>query len=147
VLVTSNQNILGVVFFFVRDQVPAKWLAPESIFEARYNSASDVWGFGILVRAGGVGLCCPPCFPNAFLSFLAAQVWEVYSFGEDPYNDMEIQDAIRAVIRGYRMPRPAACPQDMYVDCVIVPRNIYVLVAFDKLRFVQIRRHSAVLAD
>ncbi len=40
-------------------QVPVKWMAPESIFDARYSSASDVWSFGVLG-------------------------WEVFMLGEEP---------------------------------------------------------------
>ncbi len=38
-------------------QVPAKWMAIESLFDKIYNTKSDVWSFGVLC-------------------------WEVYAFGE-----------------------------------------------------------------
>ncbi len=44
------------------------------------------------------------------------QAWEVYSFGEHPYDDMTIEAAVKAVLKGYRLPRPEACPVDVYVD-------------------------------
>ena len=69
--------------------VPAKWMAPESIFDQISTHLSDVWSFGILA-------------------------WEVFSLGEEPYKDMEIERAVRAVARGYRMPRPELCSQDMF---------------------------------
>ena len=41
-------------------QVPAKWMAIESLIEGRYTLASDVWSYGVLC-------------------------WEVFTFGADPY--------------------------------------------------------------
>ena len=69
-------------------QVPAKWMAPESMIDKRYTHASDVWSFGVLS-------------------------WEVMSLGVEPYEDLSAEAAARAVIQGYRMPRPDPCPQDM----------------------------------
>lgn len=63
-------------------------MPPESLFDRKYTTASDVWSFGIVV-------------------------WEVYTFGTDPYPDMGIEEAVRAVARGYRMPRPDLCPHDL----------------------------------
>jgi serine/threonine protein kinase len=73
--------------------VPAKWLAPESIFDSKYSSASDVWSFGIVC-------------------------WELYTFGQDPYPDMDIDEFIKAIIDNYRMPCPRYCPPDVYVKIV-----------------------------
>ena len=69
-------------------QVPAKWMAPESLLDKRYTHASDVWSFGVLA-------------------------WEVMSLGAEPYEDMTAEAAVRAVIQGFRMPRPELCPHDM----------------------------------
>ena len=41
-------------------QIPAKWMALESLLNSRYSHASDVWSFGVLC-------------------------WEVFSFGARPY--------------------------------------------------------------
>eukprot|EP00042_Codosiga_hollandica_P055009 m.758146 g.758146 ORF g.758146 m.758146 type:complete len:187 (+) comp59033_c0_seq3:4323-4883(+) len=72
-----------------RDKVPARWLAPESITRGVYDSSSDVWSFAVLC-------------------------WEVFTLGAEPYGDMEINTCVRAVCRGYRMPRPALCPTAVY---------------------------------
>ena len=65
-----------------------KWMAPESVQERKYSSASDVWSFGILC-------------------------WECFAYGEKPYAGMSAHATIAAVSRGFRMARPAACPPDM----------------------------------
>jgi proto-oncogene tyrosine-protein kinase Ret len=60
------------------NKVPVKWMAPESILERLYTSASDVWSFGVLC-------------------------WEVYSLGETPYRGMRAEQVLLAVESGFRM--------------------------------------------
>ncbi len=50
---------INVLCFFIF-QVPARWMAIESIAEKKYSHASDVWSFGVLC-------------------------WEVFSWGQVPY--------------------------------------------------------------
>ena len=64
-------------------------MAPESILERYYSSASDVWSYGVLC-------------------------WEVFSFGDTPYPKMEYHEVVIALAKGYRMPRPDACPSEMF---------------------------------
>ena len=72
--------------------VPVKWMAPESILERLYTSASDVWSYGVLC-------------------------WEVYTLGEAPYPGKSAEQVLMAVkLNGYRMERPALCPERLYVD-------------------------------
>ena len=71
-------------------QVPVKWMAPESIADRVYTSASDVWSFGVLL-------------------------WEIFTLAERPYPDMTAEAAVNAVLRGYRLPRPERCSEDAYV--------------------------------
>jgi len=61
---------------------------PESITERVYSTASDVWSYGVLL-------------------------WEIFTMAEKPYADMTAEGAIGAVLRGYRLPRPAKCPENM----------------------------------
>ena len=71
-------------------RVPAKWMAPESLFDNISTHASDVWSFGVLM-------------------------WEVMSLGVDPYDDMNAEQAVRAIAGGYRMARPSACSAELFV--------------------------------
>ena len=100
-------------------------MSVESLTNAKYSQASDVWAFGVLC-------------------------WEVFSFAQDPYTgvftnivmsiqamivscyvafvnnmialwtsndwflDMTAETAVRAVLQGYRMPRPSLCPTDLF---------------------------------
>ena len=75
-------------------KVPAKWMAPESLFEQISTHASDVWSFGVLS-------------------------WEVMSLGAEPYPDMSAEDAVRAVIGGYRMPRPVLCSSELFASVTV----------------------------
>jgi serine/threonine protein kinase len=72
--------------------VPVKWMAPESILERMYTSASDVWSFGILC-------------------------WEVFSLGEVPYPRRTAEEVLLLLKRGERMPKPDLCPDNMCVGC------------------------------
>ena len=68
------------------DKVPIKWMAPESIVDRKYSSASDVWSYGVFV-------------------------WEVYEKGTTPYPGTELDKVIGLLSRGYRLPKPETCPQ------------------------------------
>lgn len=63
-------------------------MAPESILERIYTSASDVWSFGIFS-------------------------WEVFALGQTPYPGIGTDEVIMAISRGYRMTRPDLCPPEV----------------------------------
>jgi serine/threonine protein kinase len=69
--------------------IPFKWTAPEVIKHGTFSSSSDVWSFGVTM-------------------------WEIFSYGELPYQSMSNREAIDAVARGYRLPSPTACPENVY---------------------------------
>ncbi|KAL3309490.1 hypothetical protein Ciccas_011964 [Cichlidogyrus casuarinus] len=68
--------------------IPLKWTAPEAI-RGRFSTKSDVWSFGVLVH-------------------------EVMTYGQVPYPSMTNEEAIKQVMKGYRMPRPGTCPAEIY---------------------------------
>ena len=70
-------------------KVPLKWLAPESALERVYSTASDVWSYGVLC-------------------------WEVFSFGDTPYPGLKTSEIVLALQRGYRMSKPARCPESLF---------------------------------
>ncbi|XP_058288904.1 tyrosine-protein kinase HCK isoform X2 [Hylobates moloch] len=68
---------------------PIKWTAPEAINFGSFTIKSDVWSFGILLM-------------------------EIVTYGRIPYPGMSNPEVIRALERGYRMPRPENCPEELY---------------------------------
>ena len=64
------------------EEIPVRWMPPEAIRENRFSHASDVWSFGVLL-------------------------WEIFSFGMQPYVQMSIKEVIRAVDLG----RTLHCPE------------------------------------
>ncbi|XP_068768303.1 tyrosine-protein kinase Srms [Struthio camelus] len=71
-------------------KIPVKWTAPEAANYRTYSSKSDVWSYGILL-------------------------YEVFTYGQIPYEGMTNQETIRQITRGYRLPRPSTCPPEIYV--------------------------------
>lgn len=74
---------------------PIKWYAPESYNYGTFSHASDVWSYGVTL-------------------------WEMFSFGQQPYGDMKGIDAIQLVESGKRLERPEDCPDEIYqvmLDC------------------------------
>lgn len=68
---------------------PIKWYAPESYNFGKFSTASDVWSFGVTL-------------------------WELFSFGEQPYGDKKGVEVINLIDRGDRLPRTEHCPEDIY---------------------------------
>lgn len=68
---------------------PIKWYAPESINLGIFSHASDAWSYGVTL-------------------------WEMYSFGQQPYGDMSGSEAADVVSRGTRLPQPMRCPDHIY---------------------------------
>ncbi|XP_004345109.1 protein tyrosine kinase src [Capsaspora owczarzaki ATCC 30864] len=74
---------------------PIKWTAPEAALYNRFSIKSDVWSFGILLT-------------------------ELITYGRIPYPAMTNVDVLHQVERGYRMPAPQGCPEQLYqvmLDC------------------------------
>lgn len=68
---------------------PIKWYAPESYNFGTFSSASDVWSFGVTL-------------------------WEMYSYGEQPYGSLKGNEVIDLVDKGERLPQPRRCPKEVY---------------------------------
>jgi tyrosine-protein kinase len=68
---------------------PIKWYAPESCTHGTFSHASDVWSFGITL-------------------------WEMYSYGEIPYGDLQGMEVIELVGNGYRLEKPEECPDAVF---------------------------------
>ncbi|XP_026544253.1 tyrosine-protein kinase Srms [Notechis scutatus] len=69
--------------------IPVKWTAPEAAIYQTYSPKSDAWSYGILL-------------------------YEVFSYGQCPYDGMTNQETIQQITRGYRLPRPNSCSPEVY---------------------------------
>ena len=58
------------------------------------TSKSDVWSYGVVL-------------------------WEIFAFGRAPYPRMGQKEVVDAVLKGYRMECPEACPKEVY-DLIIM---------------------------
>lgn len=70
-------------------KMPIKWTAPEALCYDAFSIKSDVWSFGILL-------------------------WEIITFGDQPYKGVESRDLVLKLESGFRMPQPEACGDTMY---------------------------------
>ncbi|XP_038060886.1 uncharacterized protein LOC119731729 [Patiria miniata] len=78
-----------------RRRVPLRWLSIESVRHQLYTTQSDVWSFGILL-------------------------WEIATFGGTPYPTISNDLLVETIKRGYRMPKPDNCHEQIYAlmrDC------------------------------
>ena len=70
-------------------RIAVKWAAPEAANNNRFSSRSDVWSFGVVLS-------------------------EIVTRGSMPYPKMTNKETMDNVTKGYRMPRPADCPEKLY---------------------------------
>ncbi|XP_058804945.1 tyrosine-protein kinase Shark [Phymastichus coffea] len=68
---------------------PIKWYAPESYNFGNFSNASDVWSYGITL-------------------------WEMFSYGEQPYGNRRGAEVIELVEKGDRLSCPKKCPDHVY---------------------------------
>ncbi|XP_076374174.1 epidermal growth factor receptor-like isoform X2 [Tachypleus tridentatus] len=71
-------------------KMPLKWLALECIQHRIFTHKSDVWAFGVTV-------------------------WELFSYGEKPYEHLKARDVPDLLEKGERLPQPAICTIDVYM--------------------------------
>ena len=64
-----------------RPHIPYKWMAVEYLLDGRFNMASDVWSYGVVV-------------------------WELLSLGREPYPGMDYGDLLTLLQNGYTLPCP-----------------------------------------
>ncbi|XP_077966376.1 tyrosine-protein kinase Fyn-like [Styela clava] len=68
---------------------PIKWMALEAYKFLDFSHKSDVWSFGVLLT-------------------------ELVTKGCTPYPGILNKEVIKKLVEGYRMPRPASCPEQLY---------------------------------
>ncbi|XP_002120446.2 uncharacterized protein LOC100184056 [Ciona intestinalis] len=72
-----------------RWEKPAKWTSPEALMFDKYTIASDIWSFGVLV-------------------------WEIFTFGEEPYPHVAPKDLYDELKHGMRLPSPDIANEKLY---------------------------------
>ncbi|XP_037968647.2 tyrosine-protein kinase Dnt isoform X2 [Plutella xylostella] len=68
---------------------PVKWMAPETILQCQYTSASDVWSLGVTL-------------------------WELATLGAPPLAELDAADVGAFLSGGYRPAQPHNCPDELY---------------------------------
>ncbi|XP_007524541.2 tyrosine-protein kinase Srms isoform X2 [Erinaceus europaeus] len=71
-------------------KIPVKWTAPEAANYCIFSQKSNVWSFGVFL-------------------------YEVFTYGQCPYEGMSNHETLQQVMQGYRLPRPPTCPAEVYV--------------------------------
>jgi proto-oncogene tyrosine-protein kinase Ret len=69
--------------------LPIRWMALESIFQREFTTFSDVWAYGIVL-------------------------WEICTMGGFPYSTLQEKELLQLLKRGYRLPKPSNCSQEMF---------------------------------
>ncbi|XP_059487087.1 insulin-like receptor [Neocloeon triangulifer] len=69
--------------------LPVRWMAPESLKDGIFTSASDVWSYGVVL-------------------------WEMATLALQPYQGLSNDQVLRYVIDGGMMEPPENCPQRLY---------------------------------
>ncbi|XP_061531847.1 receptor tyrosine-protein kinase erbB-3b [Phycodurus eques] len=89
-------------YVYTNTKTPIKWMALESILFRRYTHQSDVWSYGVTV-------------------------WEMMSFGAEPYGSAQAQEVPCLLEKGERLSQPHICTIDVYmvmVKCWMIDENI-----------------------
>ncbi|XP_072223458.1 receptor tyrosine-protein kinase erbB-3b [Leuresthes tenuis] len=89
-------------YVYTDTKTPIKWMALESILFQRYTHQSDVWSYGVTV-------------------------WEMMSFGAEPYAFVQPQEVPSLLEKGERLSQPHICTIDVYmvmVKCWMIDENI-----------------------
>jgi serine/threonine protein kinase len=66
-----------------------RWLAIDSFDHKLFSEASDVWSWGVLL-------------------------WELYSYGTQPYKGHKLPEVLRLVRSGLRLAQPKSCPASIF---------------------------------
>ncbi|KAJ8024498.1 Tyrosine protein-kinase src-2 [Holothuria leucospilota] len=86
---TDDLYQTGITNLRSGERRPYKWYDPEAIEHQYCTVKTDIWSFGVLL-------------------------WEIYTFGRaTPYHGMTIQEVLRRLKDGYRLPCPSKCPSVM----------------------------------
>ena len=80
--------------------VPWKWMAMEYLLDEYFTLKSDVWSYAVLI-------------------------WEILSFGRDPYGKQDYDEVLPKLENGYRLP----CPKDIDWVSSWSPKTLYKILS------------------
>eukprot|EP00795_Rhopilema_esculentum_P006941 gene6941-12560_t len=93
------------------EALPIRWVAPESLLEGKFTSASDVWSFGVVL-------------------------WEMFTFGEFPWSEFSSKEVIEKIKNGERLQEPDYCPSNIYT---LVMKRCWAENPEERMKFEQAR--------
>ncbi|CAK8694004.1 unnamed protein product [Clavelina lepadiformis] len=94
-------------------KLPVKWMAIESLTDWIFNSATDVWAFGVTM-------------------------WEILTLCQIPYPGVTNSEVHALLRSGVRLPKPPSCPSELW-HRVVVP--CWCAQASDRITFSKIVFH------
>ncbi|KAH7636321.1 macrophage-stimulating protein receptor-like [Dermatophagoides farinae] len=70
---------------------PIRWMSIECLQskKSKFTKKSDIWSFGVVL-------------------------WEIFTLGSYPYENLSDNDLCRDIMNGYRLPPPSSCPDVIY---------------------------------
>ncbi|TGZ71661.1 hypothetical protein CRM22_002516 [Opisthorchis felineus] len=92
-------------------RVPIRWLAIETLQDSIYSHKTDVWSYGVTL-------------------------WEIFTFGRRPYEEVETKDIKDHVMKGGRLTQPDICTLDVYMVMV----RCWIEDAVSRPTFVELQR-------
>ncbi|OZC08585.1 hypothetical protein X798_04388, partial [Onchocerca flexuosa] len=95
----------------LKQNLPIRWLAPETLRSAIYTTKSDVFSYGVLL-------------------------WEVFTNGAEPYCGMTVAEVFVNVKDGYRIPSPDAMPKQLQT----LQQNCFATEVSERWSMTQIRK-------
>ncbi len=95
-----SQDVYSSDYFTLGDaeMLPIRWMPPEAILYSKFTTQSDVWSYGVVM-------------------------WEIFSFGIQPYFTMTNEAVVQHVRDGNVMSCPDSCPPELYdlmIDCWVM---------------------------
>ena len=87
--------------------LPIRWMAPESIVYGTFSTKGDVWAFGVVV-------------------------WEVFSFGCQPYWGLVNETVVEMVRKGKLLDKPDGCPDKLFS---LIKRGCWSLYENERMSF------------
>ena len=86
-----SKNLYSKDYYRVSGEasLPVRWMPPESILYGTFSTRADVWSFGVVV-------------------------WEVFSFGLQPYFGQPNDTVVELVRKGKLLEKPESCPDKIY---------------------------------